>query len=429
MLRQTMSQNLRPARLGAAPARLLIIAVILFAQALVVGMGWWSGSQNLLTEVVDEYSRRVEAAAQDTASGVALAVARLDVDSIEPGTPGGDRVQAMLGSLDLPSDSIITLIADDGREMYHFGTIKSSSPTYAASAPLNRFNASLVVRSETDQMLSARDAAASAISLRVLLGGVVIILLTGVVALALIAMHERRLVRANKILSKAYDSQAVNLLSAREGMIVGLAKLADYRDTDTGQHLDRIREYSALLAHEARKCHPEINDHYTESLKLASSLHDIGKVGIPDSILLKPGSLTPTERALIEQHTVFGADTLRSIHDRYGNDELLGMSIDIAIAHHERWDGTGYPRQIKGNNIPLSARIVSIADVYDALTSVRVYKEAKSHGEAVDILREGRGTQFDPDLLDAFLRVADEFNNIRISLKPNYSISSIAAAA
>lgn len=429
MLWLTMSQNLRPARLGAAPARLLIIAVILFAQALIVGMGWWSGSQNLLTEVVDEYSRRVEAAAQDTASGVALAIARLDVDSIEPGTPGGDRVQSMLGSLELPGESVITLIADDGREMYHVGEIESSTPTYSASAPLNRFNASLVVRSETEQMLSARDAAASAINLRVLLGGVVIILLTGVVALALIALHERRLVRANKLLGRAYENQTANLLSAREGMIVGLAKLADYRDTDTGQHLDRIRAYSAALANEARKTFPEIDEAFIESLKLASSLHDIGKVGIPDSVLLKPGALNANERQLIEQHTVFGADTLRSIRERCGDDELLDMSIEIAIAHHERWDGTGYPNKLSRDEIPLAARIVSIADVYDALTSVRVYKDAKTHEQAVEILRDGRGSQFDPDLLDAFLRISKEFDIIRFGMQPNYSLHRLPSAA
>lgn len=429
MLWLTMSQNVRPAKLGAAPARLLIIAVILLAQALVVGMGWWSGSQNVLTEVIDEYTRRVEAAAQDTASGVALAIAKLDVDSIEPGTPGGERVEAILDSLELPGRTVISLTDRQGRELFHAGVLESSTPSYSASAPLNRFNATLTVRSESEQLLSARDAATSEIKHRVLLGGAAIIMLTGVVALALVALHERRLVRANRILSKAYESQTENLLSAREGMIVGLAKLADYRDTDTGEHLDRIREYSAVLANEARKDFAEINDGYIESLKLASSLHDIGKVGIPDSILLKPGKLTPTERSLIEQHTRFGADTLRSIRDRYGNDELLDMSIDIAVSHHERWDGKGYPNGLAGEDIPLSARIVSIADVYDALTSVRVYKKAMTHDEAVAVLREGLGTQFDPMLLDAFLRVADEFDKIRFGMQSNYSITRIAAAA
>jgi len=403
--------------------------VILLAQGLVVGMGWWSGSRNLLTEVIDEYTRRVEAAAQDTASGVALAIAKLDVDSIEPGTPGGDRVQAMLDSLELPGESVISVLAEDGQEMYQSGIIESSTPTYSASAPLKRFNATLTVRSESKQMLLARDAATSAINLRVLLGGVAIIMLTGVVAIALIALHERRLIRANTLLGKAYKKQSASLLIAREGMILGLAKLADYRDTDTGQHLDRISEYSAILATEASKEYPELDSYCIDSLRLASSLHDIGKVGIPDSILLKPGALTPTERLLINQHTTFGADTLKSIHERYGNDELLDMSIDIAIAHHERWDGTGYPNNLKEEDIPLTARIVSIADVYDALTSVRVYKDAMSHEKAVGILREGRGTQFDPNLLDAFLRVADEFDKIRFSMQPNYSILAAKAAA
>ncbi len=425
-----MAHKRRPDRLGAAPARLMIIAIILLAQALVVGMGWWSGSRELLTEVVDQYSRRVEASAQDTASGIALAIAKLDAESIEPDTQGGKRIRSMLDDLQLPGLSRISIVAQDGRELHHSGGESPSGSSYTASVPLARYNALLRVHAPAEQLVSARDAAASEINLRVWLGGAVIILLTGIVALALISLHERRLVRANRVLGLQVQSRDSDLIAAREGMILGLAKLADYRDTDTGQHLDRICEYSALLSKAASRKYPEITEHFIRSIRLASSLHDIGKVGIPDSILLKPGALLPKERELIEKHTTMGAATLMSIRDRFGEDELLDLGIDIALCHHERWDGTGYPNRLRGNEIPFAARIVAIADVYDALTSPRVYKAAMSHQVAVRILREGRGTQFDPVLMDTFLSIADEFDRVRQTLMPldlPMSIGSLAA--
>ncbi len=418
MASQVMQDKRRPDRLGAAPARLMIIAIILLAQGLVVGMGWWSGSRDLLTEVVDQYNRRVEASAQDTASGVALAIAKLEADSIEPDTEGGRRIGQMLGDLKLPGQSVISIVSEDGRELHHVGDAALGASSYTASVPLSRFNAVLRVQAPAEQLVSARDAAASEINLRIWLGGSVIIMLTGIVALALISLHERRLVRANRVLGQQVISKDTDLLAAREGMILGLAKLADYRDTDTGQHLDRICEYSALLAQAASRRFPEIGEHFIRSLKLASSLHDIGKVGIPDAILLKPGALLPNERTLIEKHTTMGAQTLLSIRERFGEDELLDLGIDIALCHHERWDGTGYPNGLQGNEIPFAARIVSIVDVYDALTSVRVYKPAMSHKRAVSILREGRGTQFDPVLMDIFLSIADEFDTVRRTLQP-----------
>lgn len=396
----------------------MIIAIILLAQGLVVGMGWWSGSRGVLTEVVDQYTRRVEAAAQDTGGGVALAIARLEAESIEPGTEGGDRVAAMLADLRLPGQSVVSIVSDDGRELHRTGEAAAGASAYTATVPLAKYGAVLRVQSPADQLISARDAAASEINLRMWLGGAVILLLTGVVAIALISLHERRLVRANRVLGKQVQRTAGDLVAAREGMIVGLAKLADYRDTDTGQHLDRICAYSALLAESARRRYPEISDRFIASLRLAASLHDIGKVGIPDSVLLKPGALLPHERRLIEKHTAMGAHTLMSIRERFESDELLDMGIDIALCHHERWDGGGYPQGLRGNEIPFSARIVAIADVYDALTSPRVYKAAMGHDQAVAIMRNGRGTQFDPVLLDVFLSIADEFDRLRLSVQP-----------
>ena len=145
----------------------------------------------------------------------------------------------------------------------------------------------------------------------------------------------------------------------------------------------------------------------------SAPLHDIGKVGIPDRILLKPGRLNPDEYEVMKTHAVLGRDAIAHAELQLGTDvEFLACAKEIAWAHHERWDGKGYPRGIAGDEIPVSARLMAIADVFDALTSKRVYKEGMAHEKAVQIIAEGRGTQFDPDLVDAFLEIGDEFQAI-----------------
>jgi len=193
------------------------------------------------------------------------------------------------------------------------------------------------------------------------------------------------------------------MLGARNTLIFALAKLAENRDSDTGEHLERIAAYSRVLAEQLRVSHPELTDEWILSLQLASSLHDIGKVGIPDAVLLKPGKLTPEERTIIERHPGIGAKALDAILARQPDDDLLRLARNIAAFHHERWDGAGYPEKIRGADIPLEARIVSVADVYDALTSKRVYKPPMTHEAALEILVSGRGTQFDPAIIDALL--------------------------
>ena len=177
-----------------------------------------------------------------------------------------------------------------------------------------------------------------------------------------------------------------NTTLAQEAIIFGLAKLAEFRDRDTGFHLERIRGYSKILAEELSrlpKFRREINDKFIDTLYRTAPLHDIGKVGIPDQILLKRGKLTEEEYEIIKSHTTIGYQTLSSIRRQYGEMDFLNMGIDITYCHHERWDGNGYPRGLKNNEIPLSAKIVSIADVYDALTTDRVYKRAYSHEKSL----------------------------------------------
>jgi len=204
--------------------------------------------------------------------------------------------------------------------------------------------------------------------------------------------------------------------SARNATILGLAKLAEYRDADTGAHLERIREYSKVLAEDLAK-RPEyagyITPEYVEDIYNSSILHDIGKVGVPDAILLKPGKLTPDEFDIIKRHSALGGEALREVEAKIEGQSFLTLGKEIAYYHHEKWDGTGYPRGLKGDQIPLSARIVALADVYDALTSKRVYKEAFSHQAAKDIIIDSRETHFAPDVVDAFLSNEEEFRRIR----------------
>lgn len=185
-----------------------------------------------------------------------------------------------------------------------------------------------------------------------------------------------------------------------------LARLAETRDTDTGSHLERVREYTRILATRLRKREgyiDTIDDFFVELLYITSPLHDIGKVSIPDAVLLKPGRLDDAEYEIMKTHATMGAETLDLALNEFPDADFLRMARDIAGCHHERPDGMGYPNGLVGNEIPLSARIFSVVDVYDALVSKRVYKDAFSPIVAKNIIIEGFGTQFDEDVVAAFI--------------------------
>lgn len=232
---------------------------------------------------------------------------------------------------------------------------------------------------------------------------------TSILTTLLVNRYETNLAHSHANLEMEVRRRTDSLLRTRNAVVFGLAKLAESRDCETGKHLERIQLYVTVLARELAHFMPEIDEQYVADLAVASSLHDIGKVGIPDRVLLKPGALSPEERSIMERHTIIGAETLATIRDRLGPGPLIDMSLDIAQSHHERWDGNGYPAGLSGEDIPLAARIVSLADVYDALTSARVYKPAFPHERARAIIIEGAGTQFDPRLVAAFQKVADRF--------------------
>ena len=209
------------------------------------------------------------------------------------------------------------------------------------------------------------------------------------------------------------------MLEGRDMMIFSLAKLAESRDQETGKHLERMREYSRALAMELmrwEKFEKTIDAQFVELIYLTSPLHDVGKVGIPDAVLLKPGKLTPEEFDVMKRHTLIGGETLLASAEAHPEASFLKMALDIALKHHEKWDGSGYPFGLKGEEIPLSARIVALADVYDALTTKRVYKPAFAHEAATDIIRQTSGKHFDPDLVEAFFNIENQIRDIQAEL-------------
>ncbi|MCP3960571.1 MAG: response regulator [bacterium] len=223
------------------------------------------------------------------------------------------------------------------------------------------------------------------------------------------AYERRGLIRENRKyqdhLKAMVEARTQEARGARDIALLTLAKLAESRDTDTGMHLARMSEYSQILA-ENLAYSPyadRIDEEFVESVYRSSPLHDIGKVAIPDSILCKPGALTDEEFAIMRTHTTVGGDTLRSVLEKHRGQTSLAMAMEIAYSHHERWDGKGYPLGLSETDIPLAARIVTLADAYDAITSRRPYKEPFSHEEAVRRIVVDREKHFDPVLVDVFV--------------------------
>lgn len=205
------------------------------------------------------------------------------------------------------------------------------------------------------------------------------------------------------------------LVRTQDAAIQSLAALGEARDTETGDHLVRTQHYvSALARHLCRhpKFRAQLDDATIEALHKMAPLHDVGKIGIRDAILLKPGPLTAEEFEAMKQHTVIAHRIFREAEERLGSNSFLRIANEMAHSHHERWDGTGYPAGLRGEAIPLSGRIMAVVDVYDALISRRTYKPPKTHAEAVTTIAAGRGSHFDPDIVDAFMEVEADFKRI-----------------
>lgn len=222
--------------------------------------------------------------------------------------------------------------------------------------------------------------------------------------------------RPAELAARVLAGERILSLETRDVAIFALARLAESRDPDTGAHLERVQAYSRLLAQKLAtrpKFQDVVNAEFIRLIYLTSPLHDIGKVGVPDHVLLKQGRLTAHEFEIMKLHTVIGARTLQDALDRFPGAKFLEMARDIAATHHERFDGHGYPSGLAGRQIPLCGRIVAVADVYDALTSKRVYKPALHHEQAQAMIVTESGQHFDPDVVQAFLDCAEEFKSVK----------------
>jgi putative two-component system response regulator len=226
---------------------------------------------------------------------------------------------------------------------------------------------------------------------------------------------QRQLALQNYLLEMKVLERTEELSRTKDVAIYCMASLAETRDAETGKHILRTQNYvrtlaEGLQAHERFRAY--LTDEIIEMLYKTSPLHDIGKVGVPDLILLKPGKLDADEWEEMKMHTVYGHDSLLRAEQVLGTTDFLQMAREIAYTHHEKWDGSGYPRGLKGDEIPVSGRLMAVADVYDALISYRVYKKPIPHVEAVKAIRQASGSHFDPDVVEQFLALQDEFQRI-----------------
>ncbi|QDV23393.1 HD-GYP domain-containing protein [Aureliella helgolandensis] len=383
---------------------------------------------------------------EQIAAQMARLILQLQPKAPSKGHQNWERVQTLVESISLPNDGFLCIIeSDSGRLLCHPDLRTVPDMMSPAMIPLNQSKGQVspIMKAEGmgwatmpdgNHLIAVHDIpsmgirvlahqreagllhAASSIIWPIQVGGSVVAGLLSLVVLVggiwIVSGYENRLALINADLANLVKARTKSLMTTRNAVIFGLAKLAESRDTDTGEHLERIRVFSMLLARELQKTHRDITKDYIETLGLASSLHDIGKVGIPDKVLLKPGKFDAEERAIMETHAQLGAECLHAIETQLGEDDFLSMAHEIALWHHEKFDGTGYPMQIAGELIPLSARIVAVADVYDALISPRVYKRPMSHEQAASIIHKGSGQHFDPEIVAAFRSVEKTFMQI-----------------
>lgn len=243
-------------------------------------------------------------------------------------------------------------------------------------------------------------------------------------ALKELAVARAEVVEDNVRLENVVNDQAITLVDTQDLLVFALAKLAESRDPETGEHLERMRAYCQILAEELSVNGPyvnEVDDDFKRNIYRSSPLHDIGKVGIPDAILLKPGRLSNAEFEIMKHHTKIGSEALAEVGSQGKAGGFLTMAIEIARSHHERFDGTGYPDGVGGTKIPLAARITSLADVFDALTSIRVYKDEFSVEVARSMITSESGSHFDPAIVAAFEDRFEDFVITRSQLNSHVS--------
>jgi response regulator RpfG family c-di-GMP phosphodiesterase len=285
------------------------------------------------------------------------------------------------------------------------------------------------VAAEADNMFSSQ-ATAISFGVKAMTFGWIAVL-QAVVAYLILTRDQEESTRKHRKAEMVSLQHYNEVLRMRDAVIFGLATLTESRDPETGNHLERIAIYSTRLASAVSRdsrYSGQVTLSFVKLIGISSALHDIGKVGVRDSILLKPGKLERQERDLIQTHVTIGSKCIREIELRLGGSNFLQMAREIALGHHERWDGTGYPNGLCGEEIPLAGRIVAIADVYDALSTKRIYKEALPHENCVEIIREAAGKQFDPALVEIFLNLESEFRDIAQNYRDVHKSQNIQAA-
>jgi putative two-component system response regulator len=345
----------------------------------------------------------------DTPDNLTLMMELLKTDFIVKLANNGERA-LKLAAGEGPPDLILLDIIMPGLDGYEVCQLLKSNPA-TSDIPVIFLTAKSEVEDERKGLeLGAVDYLTKPISPPIVLARVKI-------HLALKA-HADFLRDKNDFLEAEVSKRTREVMAIQDVTILAMASLAETRDTDTGYHIRRTQLYIQALARHLR-AHPKFAPHLSDAtirmLFKSAPLHDIGKVGIPDCILMKPGRFEPHEFEIMKAHTTLGRDAIAHAEKQLGMQvEFLSMAKEIALSHQEKWDGSGYPDGLAGDAIPLSARLMAIADVYDALISRRVYKEGMPHEKAVSIIAEGRGSHFDPDIADAFIELQEEFRAIAL---------------
>lgn len=316
-----------------------------------------------------------------------------------------------------------------GAELAVSGELESQDQLYRATClALPTFDAAIVVyMSQASLDQSVAEFVTPVLQVGFVLTAVVVGA-SSLLTVFLVGKFDNTLSALGSSIEAEVDRRTLALIRGRSALALGLAKLAESRDKDAGHHLERMRTYVTILATELAKQNPEIDHHYVANLASASTLHDVGKIGVPDSVILKLGRLTPAERRAMQMHTVLGGECLANVAQFLGEpDQFVELCRQIAMSHHEQWDGSGYPQGLQGKAIPLAARIVALADVYDALTTSRAYRDAVSHAEAREWIVSNYGAQFDPEVVEAF--VAREHDFAKISLAAHERRAAMEASA
>lgn len=219
----------------------------------------------------------------------------------------------------------------------------------------------------------------------------------------------------NQLLEEKVHERTLEIELTQDAAIFSLSMLAEARDQETGEHIRRTQHFVKILAQKLQT-HPKyqafLNDKTIEMLFKSAPLHDIGKIAVPDHILKKPGKLSEDERKEMQKHTIYGGDAIKNAEKLSGSSSFLRFAREIAYSHQEKWDGSGYPEGLNGVQIPVSARLMAVADVYDALVNKRIYKAAFSHQSAVAYIKQQKGLHFDPDMVDAFIKIEARFKEI-----------------